>query len=131
VIVIDTSALIAILRREPEADEFLRIIVEAGPCLVLAVSVMEASLVLAGRQGSDISWLGLDQLISRAGIEVIAQDRMLADIAREAFLRFGKGRHPAALNMGDCASYALAKARGLPLLYKGIDFSRTDLRSAA
>lgn len=130
-IVIDTSALIAILRREPEADEFLRIIVEAGPCLVLAVSVMEASLVLAGRQGSDISWLGLDQLISRAGIEVIAQDRMLADIAREAFLRFGKGRHPAALNMGDCASYALAKARGLPLLYKGIDFSRTDLRSAA
>jgi ribonuclease VapC len=130
VIVVDTSALIAILRREPEADDFLRIISFSGPCLVLSVSVMEASIVLAGRQGDDISWLGLDQLVLRAGIEVVPQDRLLVDIARDAFLRYGKGRHPAALTMGDCAAYALAKARGLPLLFKGNDFSQTDLVAA-
>ena len=129
-IVVDTSALIAILRREPEADDFLRIISFSGPCLVVSVSVMQASMVLAGRQGSDIAWLGLDQLILRAGIQVVPQDRVLVDIARDAFLRFGKGRHPAALNMGDCAAYALAKMRGLPLLFKGNDFSRTDLVAA-
>lgn len=129
-IVADTSALIAILRREPEADGFIRIISFSGPCLVVSVSVMEASIVLAGRQGDDISWLGLDQLIQRAGVEVVPQDRLLVDIARDAFLRYGKGRHPAALNMGDCAAYALAKARGLPLLFKGNDFSKTDLIAA-
>jgi len=91
---------------------------------------MEASLVLAGREGDDTSWLGLDQLIARAGIEVVPQDRLLAEIAREAFLRFGKGRHPARLNMGDCAAYALARSRGLPLLFKGGDFSKTDIVAA-
>ncbi|PPQ28678.1 type II toxin-antitoxin system VapC family toxin [Rhodopila globiformis] len=130
-IVADTSALIAILRREPEADDFLRIIVRSGSCLVLSVSVMEASMVLAGRDGDDTSWLGLDQLIARAGIDVVAQDRLLTGIARDAFLRFGKGRHPAGLNMGDCASYALAQSRGLPLLFKGNDFSKTDVVAAA
>jgi ribonuclease VapC len=130
VIVADTSALIAILRREPEADDFIRIISVSGQCLVVSVSVMEASMVLAGRAGDDISWLGLDQLILRAGIEVVPQDRLLVDIARDAFLRYGKGRHPAGLNMGDCAAYALAKARGLPLLFKGDDFSQTDLIAA-
>lgn len=130
-IVVDTSALIAILRREPEADAFLRVIVEAGPCLVLSVSMMEASIVLAGRHGDDISWLGLDQLVARAGMQIVAQDQVLAGIAREAFLRYGKGRHPAALNLGDCAAYALAKARGLALLFKGDDFSQTDLQRAA
>jgi ribonuclease VapC len=129
-IVADTSALVAILRREPEADDFLRIIIRSGSCLVLSVSIMEASLVLAGREGDDTSWLGLDQLIARAGIEVVPQDRLLAEIAREAFLRFGKGRHPARLNMGDCAAYALARSRGLPLLFKGGDFSKTDIVAA-
>jgi len=129
-IVVDTSALVAILRREPEADDFLRIIIHSGSCLVLSVSIMEASLVLAGREGDDTSWLGLDQLIARAGIEVVPQDRLLAEITREAFLRFGKGRHPARLNMGDCAAYALARSRGLPLLFKGGDFSKTDIVAA-
>jgi ribonuclease VapC len=129
-IVADTSALIAILRREPEADNFLRIIIRSDLCLVLSVSVMEVSLVLGGRKGDDTSWLGLDQLIARAGIEVVPQDRLLAEIAREAFLRFGKGRHPARLNMGDCAAYALARSRGLPLLFKGADFSKTDIVAA-
>jgi ribonuclease VapC len=87
-------------------------------------------MVLAGRTRGEQSWSGLDGLIIRAEIEVIPQDLSLVRIAREAFLRFGKGRHPAGLNMGDCASYALAKARGLPLLFKGNDFRRTDLTPA-
>ena len=130
-IVVDTSALIAILRDEPEAEAFLRIIADADGCLMISVGVMEASLVLAGRSGDETSWLGLDQFIARAEIEVVAQDHVLAGLGRDAFLRFGKGRHPAALNMGDCASYALAKARGLPLLFKGNDFRHTDLTPAA
>jgi ribonuclease VapC len=127
VIVADTSALIAILRDEPDAARYLRVIAFADLCLMASLSVLEASTVLAGRDGDESAWAGLDQLIARAGIEVVAQDRTQADLARIAFLRFGKGRHPAALNIGDCAAYALAKARDLPLLFKGDDFSRTDV----
>jgi ribonuclease VapC len=130
-IAIDSSALIAILRREPEADDFLHIITNAEGCLLSAVSLLETSLVLAGRTGDATAWTELDALIARAGIEVVAQDAELAKIARAAFLRYGRGRHPVALNLGDCASYALAKHRDLPLLFKGEDFSRTDLRPAA
>ncbi len=130
-IVIDTSALLAILRREPEADRFLQIIAEADGCLLSAVSFLEASMVLAGRTGDATSWTELDALIARAGIEVVALDAALGEGARRAFLSHGRGRHPAALNLGDCASYALAKARGLPLLFKGDDFAKTDLRGAA
>jgi ribonuclease VapC len=130
VIVIDSSALIAILRREPEADSFLRVIVSAEGCLLSAVSLLETSMVLAGRTGGASTWADLDELIARAAIEVVAHDAALADGARGAFLRYGKGRHPAGLNLGDCASYALAKGRGLPLLFKGHDFSATDLTAA-
>jgi ribonuclease VapC len=130
VIVIDSSALIAILRREPEADSFLRAIVSAEGCLLSAVSLLETSMVLAGRTGGASTWAELDELIARAAIEVMAHDVALADGARSAFLRYGKGRHPAGLNLGDCASYALAKGRGLPLLFKGRDFSATDLTAA-
>jgi ribonuclease VapC len=130
VIVADTSALIAILRDEPEATRFIRIIADADQCLMASVSVMEASMVLAGRHGDETAWSGLDRFISHAGIEVVPQDQHLADLARLAFLRFGKGRHEAALNMGDCAAYALAKARSLKLLFKGNDFSRTDMLPA-
>jgi ribonuclease VapC len=130
-IAIDTSALIAILRREPEADDFLRVIAQAQGCVMSSVSLLEASMVLAGRTGGTGSWGELDELIGRSGIMVIAQDSALADAARHAFLRYGKGRHPAALNLGDCAAYCLAKTRGLSLLFKGQDFSRTDLFAAA
>jgi ribonuclease VapC len=88
-------------------------------------------MVLAGRGGDATSWTELDALIVRAEIQVVAQDAELAEAARAAFLRYGRGRHPAALNLGDCASYALAKHRNLPLLFKGDDFPRTDLLSAA
>lgn len=129
-IVIDSSALIAILRREPEADGFLQIIAEAVSCLLSSVSLLETSMVLAGRTGDATSWTELDALIARARIEVVAQDAELTEAARAAFLRYGRGRHPATLNLGDCASYALAKHHDVPLLFKGADFPRTDLRAA-
>ena len=129
-IVVDSSALIAILRREPEADSFLQAVVSADQCFLSSVSLLETSMVLAGRSGDATLWRDLDTLIMRAGMQIVAQDAELAKAAREAFLRYGKGRHPAALNLGDCASYALAKMRDLPLLFKGEDFSRTDLTAA-
>ncbi|MGC8477194.1 MAG: type II toxin-antitoxin system VapC family toxin [Acetobacteraceae bacterium] len=129
-IAVDSSALIAILRREPEADRFLHVIATADGCLLSSVSLLETSMVLAGRTGDAASWSDLDALIARAAMQVVAQDAGLAAAAREAFLRYGKGRHPAALNLGDCASYALAKAHGLPLLFKGSDFPKTDLTAA-
>ena len=107
-IVVDSSALIAILRREPEADDFLRIMANADRCLLSSVTWLETSMVLAGLAGDASSWTEFDALIVRAGIEVVALDAGLAEAARTAFLRYGKCRHPAALNLGDCASYALA-----------------------
>jgi ribonuclease VapC len=131
VIVVDSSSLIAILRREREADAFLRIIANTDRCLISSVSFLETSMVLAGCTGDATSWIELDALIARAGMQIVAQDTELAEAARAAFLRFGRGRHPAALNLGDCASYALAKRNNLPLLFKGADFPRTDIREAA
>ncbi|MGH7121463.1 MAG: type II toxin-antitoxin system VapC family toxin [Acetobacteraceae bacterium] len=130
-IVVDGSALIAILRREPEADAFLRIVAEADGCLLTAVSLLETSLVLARRQGDARSWTELDALVAQAGMEVVPQDAALTEVARSAFLRYGKGRHRAGFNLGDCAVYALASSRDLPLLSKGDDFPHTDLRTAA
>lgn len=129
-IVIDSSALIAILRRELEADHYLQAIAAAEGCILSSVSLLETSMVLAGRTGDATAWVELDALIARAGMRVVAQDAELVETARTAFLQYGKGRHPAALNLGDCASYALAKSRGLPLLFKGDDFPRTDLTAA-
>ncbi len=129
-IVVDSSALIAILRRELEADRFLQAIAAAEQCVLSSVSLLETSMVLAGRSGDATSWEQLDALIARAGMQVVAQDAGLAEAARGAFLRYGKRRHPAELNLGDCASYALAKTRNLPLLFKGGDFPKTDLVAA-
>ena len=84
-------------------------------------------MVIAGRTGNDAAWQKLDDLIRDAELEVVAHDRRLAEIARDAFLRFGKGRHPARLNCGDCAAYALAKSLTVPLLFKGSDFAQTDI----
>ena len=130
-IVVDSSALIAVLRREPEADDFLRVIAGADRCCLSTVSLLETSMVLAGRSGDRTAWAELDALVARVGMQIVAQDTEQAEAARAAFLRYGKGRHPAGLNLGDCASYALAKARGLPLLFKGDDFPKTDLTAAA
>ena len=110
---------------------FLRIIAQARGCLLSSVSHLETSMVLAGRFVNQTAWRGLDELLQKAAFQIVPHDIELAEAAREAFLSFGKGRHPAALNLGDCASYALAKTRGAPLLFKGRDFSATDLISAA
>ena len=129
-IVIDSSALIAILRREPEADSFLHIIAEVEGCLLSSVSLLETSMVLTGRTGTQALWVDLDSLILRAGVQVVAHNKELTEAARQGFLQYGKGRHPAGLNLGDCASYAFAKVRNLPLLFKGEDFPKTDLMAA-
>jgi ribonuclease VapC len=129
-IVVDSSVLIAILRGEPDSERYLRTLVSRRPVLLSAMTFLEASMVLCGREPEgDESWRELDTLLARLRADIVPHDAALARIAREAFLRFGKGRHPAGLNLGDCASYALAKARGLPLLFKGEDFSKTDLVS--
>ena len=84
-------------------------------------------MVLAGRRGDTAAWVPLDRMIHELELEVVAHDAGLARIASDAFLRFGKGRHPARLNCGDCASYALARSRNIPLLFKGGDFAKTDI----
>lgn len=128
-IVIDTSAVVAILRDEAERRSFNEIIEEANRCLMSAVSFVEASMVMEGRMGSD-GLRDFDLFVLKAGIEIVPMDVEQANIARGAFRKFGKGRHTANLNFGDCFSYALAKAMDAALLFKGQDFSRTDIEIA-
>jgi ribonuclease VapC len=126
VIAVDTSALVAILFGEPEAEPFRHRMSLEMVC-VSAVSLQEASMVLAGRLRDETAWQELDDLVRDTPIEVVAHDQELAEISRLAFIRFGKGRHPARLNCGDCAAYALAKKYNVPLLFKGSDFAKTDI----
>ncbi len=130
VIAADTSALISILLNEPEAADVQAMPAATTVTCMSAVSLQEASMVLAGRLGDKDPWRELEELIAKARIEIVPHDADLARIARDAFLRFGKGRHPARLNCGDCASYALASHRRIPLLFKGDDFARTDITVA-
>lgn len=130
-IVIDTSALIAIFRLEPEADSFLKAIVKAPSRMMSGLSYLEASMVMSGAKGDLDVFEPLDDFLAEADIEIVAFDAGQALLARAAFLRFGKGRHKAALNLGDCASYALAMSRSVPLLYKGEDFRHTNVMAAA
>lgn len=125
--VIDSSALIAILRKEPEREAFKRAVYGASVRLLSAVTKLEASMVAAGTRGHP-GLTELDGLLADMQVEVVAFDDHHATIARDAFARFGKGRHPAGLNFGDCAAYALAIAEAEPLLFKGTDFAATDVR---
>jgi len=129
-IVVDTSAIVAILLGEPEGARFRDVIDQASQCLVTAVSRVEMSLVLEGRK-ADIGRVELENILRLTGVEIVAVTPAHADIAIEAFRRFGRGRHKAGLNMGDCFSYALARALDIPLLFKGDDFARTDIKVAA
>ena len=124
--VIDTSAIIAILLGEPEAPELARAIEDGSPRLLSAANLLETSMVIEARKG-DAAGRELDLLVYRAGIDVVPVDQEQAEIARVAWRRYGKGRHPASLNFGDCFAYALAKTTGLPLLFKGDDFNQTDI----
>jgi len=127
--IIDTSAIIAILNDEPERRAFNEIIERSDPCLLSAASFVEASIVIENSRGYD-GLRDFDLFMTAAAIELVPVDAEQAHIAREAFRRYGKGRHPAALNFGDCFSYALAIATGFPLLFKGTDFAKTDILPA-
>ena len=111
-IVIDTSAIIAILKEEGDAKSFAEIIIDSERCFFSAVGFFEASMVLIGRSTPQAA-KELDVFLERAAIEFVPFDYELAKRARDAFICFGRGRHPARLNFGDCVSYALAQARGL------------------
>ena len=130
-IVADTSAIIAIVFAEPEREAFINVIRRARRVLVSTVSVVEARMVVHGRRGERAVVL-VDDLLRLPMFELIPPGIAEMDAAYAAFVAFGKGSgHPAALNFGDMFGYALAKVRGLPLLYKGADFSETDIASAA
>lgn len=128
--VIDTSALVAILLREPEADSLAYKAVASPVCLVSAASYLETCMVMIGRSGPEArGWV--DRLLRALGADVMPFTEPQARRAVDSFLRYGKGRQKGAgLNFGDCCNYALASETGLPLLFKGGDFARTDVPAA-
>lgn len=128
-IVLDTSAVLAVLLDEPERRAFNEAIAGAGRSLLSAASLLEATIVIETKRG-EAGGRELDLLLHRAGVEVAGVDGDQLEIARRAWRRFGKGRHPAALNFGDCFSYALSVHGGGPLLFKGGDFAKTDVAVA-
>jgi ribonuclease VapC len=124
--VIDTSALLAIFLAEPERKRFLNLIVEASTRLISAASVLETGIVLEARRG-EAAGREFDLFVVRARLEVASVDSEQVEVARSAWRKYGKGRHPAALNFGDCFAYALARCSGEALLAKGADFAQTDV----
>jgi ribonuclease VapC len=130
VIVVDSSAIIAIAFDEEEADDFFAVLTSAEECLCSPVTFAECAMVLVGKRASTPP-AAIDALFNTLNVKQSVMDGEHGRLATEAFLRFGKGRHPAKLNLGDCFSYALAKSLNAPLLYKGDDFARTDIASAA
>jgi ribonuclease VapC len=128
-VVVDTSALVAVLFEEPEHDEFVALLADAADPLISAATLVEASIVMRAKTGHE-GIVDLDDLLSAAAVRCVAFDIAQAHVARDAFARYGKGRSPAGLNLGDCFSYALAKAADRPLLFKGSDFVQTDIAPA-
>jgi ribonuclease VapC len=128
--VLDTSAVLAILQNEPERRKFNEAIDAAESRSLSTASFVECSMIVESRYGPD-GVRDLDLLIAKAQISLISVDEEQANLARRAFRKYGKGRHPAGLNFGDCFSYALSKASQEPLLFKGNDFSQTDVECHA
>jgi ribonuclease VapC len=124
--VIDSSAIIACLLDEPEQARFIAALDTAPTRLLSMVTYVETAFVILGRKG-DVGLSDFLRFIDRAAIESVVVNEHQGRMAIEAFQRYGKGRHPAGLNLGDCFAYALAKASGEPLLFKGGDFALTDL----
>ena len=126
--VVDSSAIIAILLREPEAETFAECIGRHRDSVISAAKYVEVAMVARsrGKLGRDL----VDAALAEVDIEIVAVSAALAREAADAFAAYGRGRHPAKLNFGDCFAYALAKSRDEPLLFKGGDFARTDLRPA-
>ncbi len=128
-IIVDSSALVAILLNEPESEIFFNIISLADEALMSSSNLVEAGVVMESRHGIGGSQ-NLDSLISELKLEIVPFTPEQAEIARKAFRDYGKGRHPAGLNICDCYAYALAKYYDAPLLFKGSDFSQTDIKIA-
>lgn len=124
--VIDTSALVAWFEQEADAARIAERLGQADELSVSAVSLVEAGIVLEARRG-EAAGRELDLFIHRLGVKIVAVDEDQAEIARAAYRQFGKGRHAAGLNFGDCFAYALAASSGQPLLFVGEDFAKTDI----
>ena len=127
--IIDTSAVLAILFGEPDAKRYEDAIAAAWPRRMSVVALLEAAMVVESRGGA-VAGQELDVLLEKAAVELVSVTPEHANAARRAWRRFGKGNHPAALNFGDCFAYALARTAGEPLLFKGEDFARTDIEAA-
>ena len=127
--IVDSSAILAVLLEEPDADRYAQALTDAPACRMSAASFLEATIVIESRGGPEAGH-ELDVLVERAAIELVPVTAEQARAARRAWRRFGRGNHPAALNFGDCFVYALAEATREPLLYKGKDFALTDIPAA-
>jgi ribonuclease VapC len=127
--VVDASALVAIFFMEPDAPRFLRALQERPYAFMSAANFLEIAIVIDNRDLRE-QMVDLDLFLAEAAVEVVPVTAGQARIARDAYRRFGRGDHPAGLNFGDCFAYALAKERDLPLLFKGEDFARSDVRPA-
>jgi ribonuclease VapC len=127
--VVDTSALIAILFGEPETESFVQALVNDPKRMISAFNILESAIVVEAKKG-EAGGRELDLLGHRARIEIISLNGDQVELALAAWRTYGKGNHPAGLNIGDCCAYALAKYSGEPLLFKGKDFSQTDIRPA-
>jgi ribonuclease VapC len=125
-VVVDSSVLIAILLAEPEAEDFAKRLFDTDDIYISAVSVLESAIVIEYKKGEQGS-RQFDELLKIIAPTIVAFDSQQALLARNAWRKFGEGRHPAKLNFGDCCSYAVAKYLNQPLLFKGDDFSKTDL----
>jgi ribonuclease VapC len=125
-VIVDSSALVAVLRREAGFERLVDAMLDAEAILVPASCYLEVAMVIAGRKGPD-SRPEIDSLLDRLRTRVAPFGETQARAAADAFLRYGKGRHPAGLNFGDCMVYAVAQTEGAPLLCTGNDFSKTDV----
>jgi ribonuclease VapC len=129
VIAVDTSAIVAMLRFEPEKARLRMRLESAGAALISAANLLELQLVLAGKP-SPVAWRQVEVVLEEYAIAIHPFDERQLEVAREAAVRFGKGRHKAGLNFGDCFAYALAKVEDVPLLCTGKDFAATDIAIA-
>lgn len=125
-IVVDTSAVVAIMTGEPGHEGITAVLENSRSAFISAATVLELGMVLEGRVVAGAPGTG-ERFLREAGVEIVAVDRAQADRALEGWRRFGKGRHPAGLNLGDCFTYALAATTGNPILCTGNDFARTDV----
>jgi ribonuclease VapC len=130
VIVVDTSAIVAIFRKEEGWEKLVELLGDARGPAISAATALEATIVLGGRAGDGRSVWEVREFLDEGGMVIHPVTASQAWMAADAYRRFGKGYHPARLNYGDCFSYALAKELDVPLLYKGSDFAQTDIRPA-